>query len=359
MKVLIIGGRGALGRTIAQSLADAEGVDLQLAGRDSQALGVVAKATGAQAVALDTSDASSWSAALEGAGLVIDASRFAGRDLALPKAALESGAHWLDVSAARPWVTGMESLNDLAVERGAVALAGAGFFCGGLDALARAAAEPMVRVNELLVGVAGGGRGRYGPATADEWLAAGTGKVRMLIGGEWTEREFFGDARAFEHPQPLGAQRSFNLDCADLELFSGYPIKATSVRVSLGLQGTLRNRVGQWLLRDRNRPDPLATARRLAPLAGSPRLAGVTMVARGLNDKRLPVESRVSLVGESPGLAVETAAVRVLARRLVAGEELEPGAGACLGRVSETEFLEAVAGEGLKVHRGDLGGWRS
>ncbi|QDU67835.1 hypothetical protein [Engelhardtia mirabilis] len=355
MKVLIIGGRGALGRAIAESLV-ADGASLRLCGRDARAQ---AGTAGAETCVLDTAQPATWPAALEGVGLVIDASRFAGRDLALPRAALLAGAHWLDVSAARSWVLGMDGLNDLARERGRVALAGAGFFCGGLDALARAAAAPMVRVNEVQVGVAPGARARYGPATADEWLGAGPEKVRMLLGGEWTEREFFGDARAFEHPRPLGAQRSFNLDCADLELLNGYPLKATSVRVSLSFQGSLRNRVAEWALRGSRGPLALAKLRRLAALGGSPRLAGVTVLVRGLNDKRLPVESRVSLLGETPGLVVETGAARVLARRLIAGEELEPGAGACLGRVTEAEFLESVAGAGLTLHRGDLGGWRA
>lgn len=357
MKVLVVGGRGALGRALADSLAALDGVELFLAGRDERAAADVAAGLGAEALRLDVDDPTTWAAPLDGAGLVLDASRFSGRDHGLPRAALEAGAHWLDVGARRPWVTGMAALHDLAVERGRVALAGAGFFCGGLDALARAAAAPMVRTNEVLVGVAPGARGRYGPTTADEWLGAARGPIRMLIGGDWTQREFFGDARAFEHAEPLGTQRSFNVDCADLDLLAERPVRATSVRVSLSFQGGLRNRFAAKYLRGGSGADGLASLRRMARLGGSPSHAGVTMIARGLNDKRLPVEARISIQGQAPGPVVETAAARILAARLVRGEPLEPGAGPCVGRVSEAELLADVAAAGLTVRRGKLGGW--
>lgn len=358
MKVLIIGGRGALGRRIAKTLAADSGLELVLAGRDADAARATAEPLGATFARLDVADSGSWSSVLDGVGVVVDASAFAGRDHALVRASLDAGAHWLDLSANRAWVGGIGELDDLARERERVALAGAGFFCAGLDALARAAAAPMVRTNEVLVGIAPGGRGRYGPATAAEWLGAHRGPVRMLIGGEWTEREFFGDARFFEHPEPLGAQRSFNLDCADLELFTERPVRASSVRVSLSFQGTLRNRVAERIFRGAARPDPLASARRWATWGGSPDVAGVTMVARGLNDKRLPVEARVSIQGSNPEPVVETAPAVALVRQLAAGEGPEPGAGPCVGAVDEAAFLAALEGHGLTVQRGDLGGWR-
>jgi len=364
MKVLIIGASGALGRTIAESLARADETgaarpQLRLAGRNLDACTALAQTLGSESASLDTGNPATWAEALEGIGLVIDASRFAGRDHALVRAALDSGSHWLDTSASRAWVVDMAKLDEEAVKHGRVALAGAGFFCAGLDAIVRAAAQSMVRINEVLVGIAPGQRGRYGPATGDEWLGAPSGTVRMLAGKEWSEREFFGDRRFFEHPPPVGAQRSFNVDCADLELYAGRPIKATNVRVSLSLQGGLRNRVAAWLFRGAKRPNAMGTARRLAPLGGSSPSAAVTVIVRGLDDRSLPTETRLSLSLQGAGVPVETAAVLVLARRIAAGEELKPGAGPCVGRVSSEELLAELAGSKVSVHRGNMGGWQS
>jgi hypothetical protein len=364
LQILILGGGGAIGGALARALVDPKrsgcttAPTLVLADRDAAAAERVARSCGATSRSLDAHDPEAVAAAVPAGSVVIDATTFAGRDRAVPTAVLQRGAHWIDLAARRDWVPGLTELDALAKERGCFAISGAGPFCGLTDPFVRAAAAKVARTNEVLLGVLPGPRARLGPASTQEWLGGPRSRLRMAIGGEWSEREFFGDRRQFEHPPPFGSQRSFNLDVADLDLFTQRPVRSASVRLSLGLGSSLRNTVGERLFRGGQRPNALAKARRWSRFAGDPPGAVLTILVRGTTAKQLPLDQRISVADPGPEPRLETVAAVTLVRKHRAGAPgLAPGAGPCVDRLTEEEILATLAAYGLPVRRGNLGGW--
>jgi hypothetical protein len=356
-KVLVLGA-GRVGAALVRALGEGDSFELAVADRDETRARAAAEAVGARSLSIDARSAQSVASSASGCSVVVDASGFeGGRSTDVPEAVLRAGAHWLDLAADRRWVLGIEQLDDLAREHGVRAVSGAGIFCGLADPLVRAGTASMVRVNEVLFGLLPGPRGRWGVAAQEELLGRDGRTVRMSIGGEWTEREFFGDARRFEHPAPFGPQRSFNLDVADLELLTRKPVRSASVRLSLGLGGGLRNRVAEWCLRG-GEAGALGRWRRLAPLLGQPPGAVLTILMRGVDANRMPMENRLSLIDEGRDCRLEVAAARAWVARL-ATDPPEPGAGAATGELDAEPLLTELERGGVSVRRGNLGGWRS
>jgi hypothetical protein len=361
--LMILGAAGAVGSELARKLG-AEGHALRLIDRDGPALEALAKQLGAEAHRLDLGAAAPQKSHLEGIDLVIDAAGpIASRDLTWARAALEAGCDWLDLAETRERAIGIEELNDLAVERGRVALSAAGTFCGLTEPFVREAIDDLTRVNEVLFGVLLGNSKRFGPGSVEAFARSLRNPVRMLIGGEWTQREPFGDIRAFPHPEPFGPVKSGNLDGADLEVYTRKGYKSASVRISLGVPSGWKRRALMRLSR-KARLKPTEDATRLAKKlrrwsSSKPAEGCLTMVVRGINAKRMPQETRLALVGPPEGLALVTTPIECLVPRLSGATRPEAGARPCTGVLGVGELLARLEGQGVRVHRGDLTGWRS
>lgn len=362
-QLLILGAAGAVGSELSRKLK-AQGHDLRLADRDGGAVERLAGELGAEARTVDLTVGTPDAALFEGVSIAIDAAGPLGaRDLSWAKAALETGADWLDLAETRERALAIDELNDLAAERGRVALSAAGTFCGVTEPLVREAIEDLTRVNEVLFGVILGNAQRLGPASFEAFAASLKRPVRMLIGGEWTEREPFGDVRAFAHPEPFGDVKSGNIDGADLEVFTGKGYKSASVRISLAVASGWKRRM---LIRTARKAragqagDTAALSKKLRRWSGSGAGEGcLTMVVRGINAKRMPQEARVALVSPPKGVALATAPIECLVPKLLGDGRPDPGARPCTKVLEVPELLANLEGQGVRVHRGDLGGWRS
>jgi hypothetical protein len=83
------------------------------------------------------------------------------------------------------------------------------------------------------------------------------------------------------------------------------------------------------------------------------------MVVRGINAKRMPQEARVALVSPPKGVALVTAPIECLVPKLLGDGRPDPGARPCTKVLEVPELLANLEGQSVRVHRGDLGGWRS
>jgi len=306
--------------------------------------------------------------------LVVDtgrptASRPIATHLGWVRAALESGAHWVDLARDRERVIGVRALDELAKERGRVALSGAGFFPGWVEPFVRARLADLKRVNEVLIGFAlGAGAGWDESDFAD--LLGGYGRpIAMSIGGEQTQREFLGDTRWFEHPAPVGLRHSSNVDAPDLALYLEKPYRAAGVRLSFAVPTRSAERsvrFALWLHRRGFAKNLVARARRLAQRAGgragaSGAPTSLTISVRGIDAKSLPLERRIAFQSTRSTAELE-ALSGVLAARAALGlagaTPQSPGARPAAGLVDDTGFEAYVKAHSVDVRRGDLGGWR-
>ncbi|MEZ5976845.1 MAG: hypothetical protein R3F34_01315 [Planctomycetota bacterium] len=298
----------------------------------------------------------------EACDVVLDAGlRPAGIDAV--RAALEGGSHWVDLCWRRGWASEVAALDERARELDRAAVCSAGAFCGLTDPFVRAASEKLVRTNEVLLGVAAGDPGELDEESFAMLLEDRDRTVRMLIGGEWSERRFFGDTRTFFFPKPFGDRQGSNVDVVDLEHFTGKGVRSASVRLTVAPPSGLALKAARAFLALAHRGRIREPERKPARVASWLRRLGgrgpwcLGIVVRGLGDTRLPVESRTAFAppkGRAEVLSVAPALeiVRSLA------ESPRPGAGPPNGRVAAKDLESRLATFGVGIVRGDLGGWR-
>ena len=114
-RVLILGAYGFFGSRIAGSLAREPGIELVVAGRNAGKATALAYQLGLRAESARAIDASDARLALQlrklGIRTVIHtAGPFQGQDYHVARAAIEAGAHYLDIADGRAFVTGIKAL---------------------------------------------------------------------------------------------------------------------------------------------------------------------------------------------------------------------------------------------------------
>lgn len=299
--------------------------------------------------------------ATDGVDVVVDAG-IAPAGLERVERALESGAHWVDLCWERAWAAEVGGLTEVAARTGRSAVCAAGAFCGLTDPYVRAAALELVRVNEVQLGVTVGSGRELDPESVARLLAGRERSIRMLIGGAWSERAFFGDRRAYGFPPPVGDRFGGNVDCVDLHAFTERPVRSASVRLTVALPTTRAERASRLFMNFVRRgwiSEPRAASVRawLDRLGGSADSA-LAISVRGIGSTRLPVERRIGFLPPKDAphvLSVAPALEAVLAL----AAEAEPTAGPCVGRIDRDALAARLAAAGVRTATGDLGGWRA
>lgn len=369
--VVILGGTGRMGSAIARDLSRLPGVTVLPAAPDRARADRLAAEWKGQGRSFRFEDRSGWGAALAGADLVIDAAagpRPAEPELA--KAALDLGAHWIGVRGVREEILAIRSLEESAAAASRTALAGLGIFPGLVEPFVNLCLKECRRVNEVLLAVALGPGADAGVGSFQELLAQVGKPVRMSIGGEATQRDFWGDRRWIEHPGDVGLRRSQNADAADLALFLERPYRSAGARLSVSLAGKGDRTLRWWLwLASKGFAKDLPSRaarlqRRGGGTAGSPGPpSSLWVVVRGVDSQSLPLERRLALQTQASLASLASLPARLAARRLLSEESTTgnfgPGARPALGLFSFEDLLASLTAENVTVRRGDVTGWKA
>lgn len=365
-RILVVGGYGAFGTRVAERLARDAGLEVVIAGRSEAKAATAAKALAASAAArlthavLDAVTASPGDIAALSPAVVINASGpFQGQHgYALARAAIASGAHYIDLADDRRFVRGFTALDASARAPGVLAVTGA----SSVPALAAAVIDHLAprfaRLESVVYGISPGNSFDPGPATTASILGA-LGKPFPILEG--------GNARTVHGWQGLCGRRIPGLgrrlfgycNIPDLDLFPArYPTLRT-VRFYAGVEVPLFH-LSLWLLSwpcrfmllrrpERLAPTLLWLKRRLAWL-GSDR-GGMFMRLEGAAaDER---EQRIDwhiVAGSGHGPYIPAIPSVLVARKLARGELDACGAMACLGLFTLAEFMVEV--EDLDIRAG-------
>lgn len=347
-RVLLIGATGVFGQRLARHLAMVEGLRLFLSSRDAGkaarlARGLTAAAgTTATGIGLDHRNGLAERLAAIAPWLVIDASGpFQGAGYDVPRAALEAGAHVVDLADARGYILGYgTALDELARSKGLVALAGA----SSTPALSVAAATELTRgwrrVDAVEIAIAPGGRSPVGEAVIAAILSYTGRPVPIWREGELQSTTGWLDSKVTAMPR-LRRQRVAAVETVDAQWLGPRLGIASHVAFRAGLE----SRIEQWglmmlarlrradLLGELHKLIPaLLAARRLTQLPTSDR-GGMLVQITGLDDQALLRHSRWSLLAErGDGPQVPTLAAAAALRALLDGT-LEPGARPAAGAV--------------------------
>lgn len=344
-KVLIIGGYGRFGARLMRLLADVPELELIIAGRSREK---------AEALCSEPADARltplrfDRSQDVEGQidrlqpDWVVDAAgpfqRYGARPYAVPEAAVECGAHYLDLADAPSFVTGIESLNRRAEAAGKAALSGA----SSVPALSFAAARALLPAYATVDGYCGGiSPSPYATVglSVIKAIASYAGKPVPVI-KEGKPALAYGLMDSLEHDirfegiEPLGMRRFSLVDVPDLllarQIFPGLKTLwfGAAPQPELGHKALS---VMAWLVRLKLLPSLELFAPIMEPVAnhlhwGVPR-GGMFLRLTGLDHEGNKIDRswNVIALGDS-GPSIPSIPAAAIIKRWLAGDAPDPGA---------------------------------
>lgn len=254
-RVLVLGGTGFFGATIARRLAADPHVELVLAGRRFEAVQAAALPLRARAVLLDI-DAATFAQDLEEVVpdvVVHAAGPYVAGDYRVAEAAIAAGAHLVDLADSRRYVCDVVKLDEAARARGVAVIAGASSVPALSAAVVDAHAGAFARLDQVEMGIASSAR-MPGVGTVRSVLAyAGRPVVSWREGAPYEVRGWCGlRRRRFVHA-PL-VRWLCDCDVPDLEIFPKRYPSLRKVRFSAGtglapVQWALRGLAGLATMR--------------------------------------------------------------------------------------------------------------
>lgn len=205
-RVLVYGAAGHTGRFVVDEL-QRRGLEPVLAGRSADRLADVASRHAAlDRVVVGTDDHDRLRRTVAGTGAVVNcAGPFLDTALPLARAAVESGAHYLDVTAEQPAVQAVYQELDGPARAAGVTVVPAMAFYGGLaDLLLTAALDGDSRADEVDVAI---GLDRWWPTAGTRATGARNTATRLVIrDGALGELEHPAPSGTWCYPPPLGDQ---------------------------------------------------------------------------------------------------------------------------------------------------------
>lgn len=340
-RILLIGGSGVFGERLARHLATIDGLDLILTSRDAAKARTLAgsiphsAATQVSGIGLDHRHRLAERLVEIAPWLVIDASGpFQGASYAVPGAALEAGAHVIDLADAREYLLGYgTALDDLARSRGLVAWTGASSTPALSAAAVAALTKDWKRIDSITIAIAPGGRSEVGKAVIAAILTYAGRPVPIWREGELQEVTGWLDNHILGMPR-LGKRRIAAVETVDAQaLGAGLNVKS-KVSFGAGLESVIEQRglmMLAWLHRAGliGRLDRLITfllaARKLTRIFTSGR-GGMVVAVTGLDGNGSLRHTRWSLVAEQDhGPYVPTLATAA-AVKMLTELPLQPGA---------------------------------
>lgn len=249
-RVLVYGATGHTGRFVVDELLR-RGLTPVLAGRNVERLATVPpRHAGLDRRAAGLDDPDLLRQAVDGVGVVVNcAGPFLDTALPLARAAVEAGAHYLDVTAEQPVVQALYRDLDAPARAAGVAVVPAMAFYGGLaDLLVTAALDGGSRADEIDVAI---GLDRWWPTAGTRATGARNTAPRQVIrDGVLTELESPAPSGTWTYPEPLGEQAVVQLPFSEVITIARH-LEVGELRSHLNT-GSLAD------LRDDSTPEPVA-----------------------------------------------------------------------------------------------------
>jgi len=363
MKVVVLGGYGYFGASIARTLAAAGQFEVVVAGRDEARAAAMARSLGAAHAAIDATDPQ-LAARLGDAGaeLVVNTvGPFQKRDHHVARAAIAAGSHYVDLADSRDFVQAVTALDPEARARAVLVVSGA----SSVPALAAAVVDHYLpdfgALHEIEHGISSSSR-VPGAATLAAVLSYCGRPFTQLRDGAWVTTHGGQGLRRHRFERPAMSRWIGDCDVPDLALFPERYPTVRSVRfgagVELGLvQGSfwlLSWLVRAGLVRDATTLLPLlASGARQVQALGSGRSA-MFVTLRGVDPAGAARVRRWELrASGEEGAMIPCMAAVALARKLERGALGVRGAMPCVGLLTLREYLDELQAYKVQAHEID------
>jgi saccharopine dehydrogenase-like NADP-dependent oxidoreductase len=349
MRVVVIGGYGNFGARVCRGLAVSPAMEVVTAGRHPERGQGAFDGLKLQHARLDHS-AREFPASLKrlAPDLVIHcAGPFQSQDYRVALAAMEAGAHYLDLADGRQFVTRFPYyVHPAAREAQRLAISGAGSVPALSSAVIDSLSARLSQVEEIQIAIAPGQRAPRGEATVAAVLGYAGRRFKWRSGGAWRDAWGWQELKRL-HFYGLGGRWAAACDVPDLELF---PKRYAGVR-TMEFRASLEVGAQQFalwfaaLLRRRGMALPIERwAKPLARIASWMDAFGgdlggmlVNVTGRRPDGSRARIEWHLTADAQH-GPEIPCMAAVLLARKLAQGGVARPGAYSCMGFLTLPEF---------------------
>lgn len=354
-RVLVLGGYGNFGRFICQELATDPNIQLLVAGRSMEKVKAFVEtlpATGGPSpVQLDVGEGLDQTLKTLQPDIVINTvGPFQNQSYDVPKACINAGSHYLDLADGREFVANIGDLNSAATSKGVCVVSGA----SSVPALSAAVIDHYLPEFEALesidYGISTAQHTTRGLATTQAVLSYAGNPIQTLVDGE--EKQVFGWQGIRAHKfEGLGRRLLAYCDVPDLSLFPARYAGLRSIRFYAGVELAVQQ-IGIWCLSWLVRMGLIKNLSSLAKtllkvsflfdrFGGDE--SGFFMTLRGRGEHDTPKTITFELVACSGhGPLIPCMPAILLAKRLAAGVQSEPGAYPCIGLISLDQYLDAL-----------------
>ena len=220
-KVLVIGGYGRIGKSVALDIANHTDAEVTLTSRNSQP-----QTSPFQFLALDLSDRASLHKAIAPMDLVVHcAGPFHHRDGRVLETCIDAGVNYIDVSDHRSFYERVIEQKDKAIAKGVTAILNTGIFPGISNSMVKQGIEQFDRPQKIHLSYVVAGSGGAGLTVMRTTFLGLKNKFAAWIDGKWQDISPYSEREVIEFPQPYGKTGVYWFDVPETYTFAdSFPV---------------------------------------------------------------------------------------------------------------------------------------
>jgi saccharopine dehydrogenase-like NADP-dependent oxidoreductase len=206
-RVLILGGRGRIGSSVAQDLATHTQAEITITGRTPESEAVVHSHLGPQVqyLILDLADVDKLREAIANSDLVVHcAGPFHYRDANVLRTCIEQGVNYVDVSDHRSYTSKALNYCDEAAAAGVTAVINTGIFPGISNSMVREGVEQFDQAEKIHLSYLVSGSGGAGVTVMRTTFLGLQHPFPAWIDGKWEVIKPYSQREAIDFPPPYG-----------------------------------------------------------------------------------------------------------------------------------------------------------
>lgn len=233
-RVLVLGGRGQIGKGVVADLLAHTTAQITITGRTTETDRDLKdySAERVQFLALDLADRDDVRKAIAAHDLVIHcAGPFRYRDAYTLKTCIEQGVPYLDVSDDRDFTQTALSYGEVAQNAGVTAIINTGVFPGISNSLARRGVEQLDELAEIHLRYGVAGSGGAGAAVMQTTFLTIQHPFKVWVNGQWQEVKPYSGREVVQFPQPFGQTGTYWFDMPEsFTLIDSFPAQTITVK---------------------------------------------------------------------------------------------------------------------------------
>lgn len=228
-QILILGGRGRIGSSVAHDLIAHTQANITVTGRQTTSDGTpqLQESPRVQFLAVDLSDEERLKGAIASHNLVIHcAGPFLYRDASVLKHCIEQGVNYLDVSDNRSFTRKALAYNHEAAEAGVTAIVNTGIFPGISNSMVRRDVEQLDKAERIHLSYVVAGSGGAGVTVMRTTFLGLQQPFEAWIDDQWQVIKPYSDRETIQFPEPYGDTGVYWFDMPEaFTLVDSFPVK--------------------------------------------------------------------------------------------------------------------------------------